>query len=231
MASSRSGDAIRSLRAELLQAMQRRRAERSCASPSGPVELEFQLTATIEVGAGGAVRFWVIDADAKALASDAGAPTRSKVTLTPVHASKVPGRHRGRRARDVRAAPRGRLGALREGRAMIAARVVQVFAPVRPRRAAGTTSSGVVLAPGLVLTARHARRRLRRRPRGPVARRRGGVAPVRRSRGSARATAMPRCCAPAAARRSAPTARCASGGSSASGESESFGRSAFPGRR
>ena len=54
----------------------------------GPVELEFQLTATTEASAGGAVRFWVIDADAKG--SRASATTHTlRVTLTPVHASKV----------------------------------------------------------------------------------------------------------------------------------------------
>ena len=37
---------------------------------------------------------------------------------------------------------------------MIAARVVQVFAPAGAQ-GRGHTSSGVVLAPGLVLTARH----------------------------------------------------------------------------
>jgi hypothetical protein len=81
------GAAIRSLRAELLQAMQDARGEELRVA-IGPVELEFQLTATTEASAGGAVRFWVIDADAKG--SRASATTHTlRVTLTPVHASKV----------------------------------------------------------------------------------------------------------------------------------------------
>ena len=81
------GAAIRSLRAELLQAMQDARGE-ELRFAIGPVELEFQLTATTEASAGGAVRFWVIDADAKG--SRASATTHTlRVTLTPVHASKV----------------------------------------------------------------------------------------------------------------------------------------------
>ena len=81
------GAAIRSLRAELPQAMQDARGEELRVA-IGPVELEFQLTATTEASAGGAVRFWVIDADAKG--SRASATTHTlRVTLTPVHASKV----------------------------------------------------------------------------------------------------------------------------------------------
>ena len=81
------GEAIRSLRAELLQAMQDARDE-ELRFALGPVELEFQLTATTEAGAGGAVRFWVIDASAKGSRANASTHTL-RVTLTPVHASKV----------------------------------------------------------------------------------------------------------------------------------------------
>jgi hypothetical protein len=81
------GEAIRSLRVELLQAMQDARGE-ELRFAIGPVELEFQLTATTEASAGGAVRFWVIDADAKGSRAS-GSTHTLKVTLTPVHASKV----------------------------------------------------------------------------------------------------------------------------------------------
>ena len=81
------GAAIRSLRAELLQAMQDARDE-ELRFALGPVELEFQLTATTEASAGGAVRFWVIDAEAKGSRASASTHTL-KLTLTPVHASKV----------------------------------------------------------------------------------------------------------------------------------------------
>ena len=81
------GEAIRSLRVELLQAMQDARGE-ELRFAIGPVELEFQLTATTEASAGGAVRFWVIDADAKGSRAS-GSTHTLRVTLTPVHASKV----------------------------------------------------------------------------------------------------------------------------------------------
>jgi hypothetical protein len=81
------GAAIRSLRVELLQAMQDARGE-ELRFAIGPVELEFQLTATTEAGAGGAVRFWVIDANAKRSRAS-GSTHTLKVTLTPVHGSKV----------------------------------------------------------------------------------------------------------------------------------------------
>ena len=81
-------DAISSLRAELMEAMRESRGE-ELRFALGPVELEFQLVATIEVGAGGGVRFWVVNADAKASRAT-GSTHTLKVTLTPVHASKVP---------------------------------------------------------------------------------------------------------------------------------------------
>ena len=81
------GEAIRSLRAELLQAMQDARDE-ELRFALGPVELEFQLTTTTEASAGGAVRFWVIDADAKGSRAS-GSTHTLRLTLTPVHASKV----------------------------------------------------------------------------------------------------------------------------------------------
>jgi hypothetical protein len=81
------GEAIRSLRAELLQAMEDARGS-ELRFALGPVELEFQLTATTEASAGGAVRFWVIDADAKGSRAS-GSTHTLRVTLTPVHASKV----------------------------------------------------------------------------------------------------------------------------------------------
>ena len=102
------GDAISSLCGELMEAMRESRGGLCFAL--GPVELEFQLVATIEVGAGGGVRFWLVNADAKASRAT-GSTDMLKVTLTPVHASKVPVRHRGR-AGDVRADREADLGAL-----------------------------------------------------------------------------------------------------------------------
>ena len=145
------GEAIRSLRAELLQAMEDARGS-ELRFALGPVELEFQLTATTEASAGGAVRFWVIDADAKGSRAS-GSTHTLRVTLTPVHASKVEDGD-GRRADHVRAAPAFGLGAPR-GAGAVVSRVVQVFAP-SGTDGRGRHSSGVVLAPGLVLTARHA---------------------------------------------------------------------------
>ena len=80
-------DAISSLRAELLEAMRESRDE-ELRFALGPVELEFQLTATTEAGGGGGVRFWLVNAEASA-SRQTGSTHTLKVTLTPVHASKV----------------------------------------------------------------------------------------------------------------------------------------------
>ena len=100
-----SSDAISSLRAELMEAMRESRGE-ELRFALGPVELEFQLVATIEVGAGGGVRFWVVNADAKGVASDGEHPHAQGHAHARARIEGA-GRHRGR-ARDVRAAPRGR---------------------------------------------------------------------------------------------------------------------------
>ncbi len=81
------GEAIKALRSELLQAMTDAEDE-ELRFALGPVELEFKLATTTEASAGGGVRFWVINADAKGARAREDAHTL-RVTLTPVHASKV----------------------------------------------------------------------------------------------------------------------------------------------
>jgi Trypsin-co-occurring domain 2 len=81
------GEAIKALRSELLQAMADA-SDEELRFALGPVELEFKLTTTTEASAGGGVRFWLINADAKGARAHEDAHTL-RVTLTPVHASQV----------------------------------------------------------------------------------------------------------------------------------------------
>lgn len=74
-------EAIRSLRAELSQAMEEGAGE-ELRFRVGPVELEFEVQLTREAGVDGGVRFWVVSVGAKG--STATATThRVKISLQP----------------------------------------------------------------------------------------------------------------------------------------------------
>jgi Trypsin-co-occurring domain 2 len=75
-------DAIRSLRTELLAAMEEGEGQ-GLRFRVGPVELEFELAVTKEHGAGGGVRFWVISAESK-LARSSATTHQIKLSLAPI---------------------------------------------------------------------------------------------------------------------------------------------------
>jgi hypothetical protein len=75
-------DAIRSLRTELLAAVEEGEGQ-GLRFRVGPVELEFEVAVTREQGGGGGVRFWVISAEGKLARSKATAH-RIKLSLAPV---------------------------------------------------------------------------------------------------------------------------------------------------
>ena len=77
-------DAIRSLRAELSEAMDEGTGE-ELRFKIGPVELEFLVEVSREAGAGGGVKFWVVSLEGKTTTAQA-ASHRVNLTLTPVTA-------------------------------------------------------------------------------------------------------------------------------------------------
>jgi len=75
-------DAIRSLRTELLAAVEEGEGQ-GLRFRVGPVELEFEVVVSKEQGGGGGVRFWVISAEGK-LARSKATTHRIKLSLAPV---------------------------------------------------------------------------------------------------------------------------------------------------
>lgn len=72
---------VAALRAEL-QAAQNEGAGKDLQFVVGPLELEFELTATREAGGKGGVKFWVADLGGDARVAS-GSTQRVKMTLTP----------------------------------------------------------------------------------------------------------------------------------------------------
>jgi hypothetical protein len=75
-------DAIRSLRAELTQAMQEGEGQ-GLRFKVDPVELEFELAVTSTKGGGGGIKFWVVTAEAK-LDKATATTHRIKLSLAPL---------------------------------------------------------------------------------------------------------------------------------------------------
>jgi hypothetical protein len=75
-------EAIRSLRAELTQAMQEGEGQ-GLRFKVDPVELEFELAVTSTKGGGGGIKFWVVTAEAK-LDKATTATHRIKLSLKPL---------------------------------------------------------------------------------------------------------------------------------------------------
>jgi hypothetical protein len=75
-------DAIRSLRTELLAAVEEGEGQ-GLRFRVGPVELEFGVAVTKEQGGGGGVRFWVISAEGE-LARSKATTHRIKLSLAPI---------------------------------------------------------------------------------------------------------------------------------------------------
>lgn len=76
---------VAALRAEL-QAAQNEGAGKDLQFVVGPLELEFELTATREAGGKGGVKFWVADLSGDARVQS-GSTQRVKMTLTPQSSS------------------------------------------------------------------------------------------------------------------------------------------------
>jgi hypothetical protein len=75
-------EAIRSLRAELTQAMQEGEGQ-GLQFKVDPVELEFELAVTSTKGGGGGIKFWVVTAEAK-LDRATATTHRIKLSLKPL---------------------------------------------------------------------------------------------------------------------------------------------------
>jgi hypothetical protein len=75
-------EAIRSLRAELTQAMEEGEGQ-GLRFKVDPVELEFELAVTSTKGGGGGIKFWVVTAEAK-LDKATATTHRIKLSLAPL---------------------------------------------------------------------------------------------------------------------------------------------------
>jgi len=75
-------EAIRSLRAELTQAMQEGEGQ-GLRFKVDPVELEFELAVTSTKGGGGGIKFWLVTAEAK-LDKATATTHRIKLSLAPL---------------------------------------------------------------------------------------------------------------------------------------------------